>query len=100
MWSLLLAGGYLKVKNYEAYETEYGEWREDYELELTNFEVRVMFRGMVRDWFDSTSSNYSDFLKALLLGDVKAMNTYMNKVTSEMFSYFDTGKSPLGAPDG
>lgn len=99
VWSLLLAGGYLKVKNYEAYETEYGEWREDYELELTNFEVRVMFRGMVRDWFDSTSSNYSDFLKALLLGDVKAMNTYMNKVTSEMFSYFDTGKSPLGEPE-
>lgn len=96
---LLLAGGYLKVKNYEAYETEYGEWREDYELELTNFEVRVMFRGMVRDWFDSTSSNYSDFLKALLLGDVKAMNTYMNKVTSEMFSYFDTGKSPIGEPE-
>ena len=99
VWSLLLAGGYLKVKNYEAYETEYGEWREDYELELTNFEVRVMFRGMVRDWFDSTSSNYSDFLKALLLGDVKAMNTYMNKVTSEMFSYFDTGKSPIGEPE-
>lgn len=99
VWSLLLAGGYLKVKNYEAYETEYGEWREDYELELTNFEVRVMFRGMVRDWFDSTLSNYSDFLKALLLGDVKAMNTYMNKVTSEMFSYFDTGKSPIGEPE-
>lgn len=96
VWSLLLASGYLKVKNYDAYETEYGEWREDYELELTNFEVRIMFRSMVRSWFDSPSSNYNDFLKALLLGDIKAMNTYMNKVTLEMFSYFDTGHGSQG----
>lgn len=26
--------------------------------------------------------------------DVRGMNVYMNKVTAEMFSYFDTGKSP------
>ncbi|MCM1213567.1 MAG: ATP-binding protein [Lachnospiraceae bacterium] len=99
VWSLLLASGYLKVKNYEAYEKEYGEWKEDYELELTNFEVRVMFRGMVRDWFDSPYSNYNDFLKALLLGDVRAMNTYMNRVTLEMFSYFDTGRGQQGEPE-
>lgn len=99
VWSLLLASGYLKVKNYEACETEYGEWKQNYELELTNFEVRIMFRSMVRDWFDSTSSSYSDFLKALLLGDIKAMNTYMNKVTTEMFSYFDTSKSFQGEPE-
>ncbi|MCM1560747.1 MAG: ATP-binding protein, partial [Butyrivibrio sp.] len=99
VWSLLLASGYLKVKNYEAHEEEYGEWKENYELELTNFEVRVMFRGMVRDWFDSPSSNYNDFLKALLLGDVRAMNTYMNRVTLEMFSYFDTGRGQQGEPE-
>ena len=99
VWSFLLAGGYLKVKSYETYETEYGEWREVYELELTNFEVRVMFRSMVRDWFDSPSSYYNDFIKALLLGDVKAMNTYMNRVTLEMFSYFDTGKGPQREPE-
>mgnify|MGYP007025195459 CR=1 FL=1 len=34
VWSLLLASGYLKVKNFETHETEYGEWKEDYELEL------------------------------------------------------------------
>ncbi len=100
VWSLLLASGYLKVKSYETYITEYGEWRQDYELELTNFEVRVMFRAMVRSWFDSPSSNYNDFIKALLLGDVMAMNTYMNRVTLEMFSYFDTGGGVQGdAPE-
>lgn len=93
VWSLLLASGYLKVKNFETYTTEYGEWKEEYELELTNFEVRVMFRNMVGGWFDPALSDYNDFIRALLLGDVKAMNLYMNKVTLEMFSYFDTGKN-------
>ena len=91
IWSLLLASGYLKVKDYRAYYTEYGEWQQDYELELTNYEVRIMFRTMVRGWFNRSSSNYNDFIKALLLGDLEAMNIYMNRVTQEMFSFFDTG---------
>lgn len=94
VWSLLLASGYLKVKDFQAYTTEYGEWREEYELAITNFEVRVMFRNMVRSWFDPSSYNYNNFIKALLLADVKAMNTYMNKVASEMFSSFDSGTKP------
>ncbi len=99
IWSLLLASGYLKVKSYKAYMAEYGEWRQDYELELTNFEVRIMFQDMVHDWFDGSSSNYSDFIKALLLGDIEAMNVYMNRVTQEMFSYFDTGRNPYSEPE-
>ena len=51
----------------------------------------IMFENMIRDWF-SESDNYNDFIKALLLGDVDAMNTYMNRVTAEIFSYFDTGR--------
>lgn len=94
IWSLLLASGYLKVKKHETYTTEYGEWKEDYELELTNFEVRAMFRGMVRKWFGGVQSDYNDFIKALLLGDLKAMNKYMNRITEEMFSSFDVGKKP------
>ena len=94
MWSLLLASGYLKVKDFQAYLSDFGEWKEEYELELTNFEVRVMFRNMVRGWFAAAAWKYNDFIKALLLGDLKAMNTYMNKVTIEMFSCFDTGKTP------
>ncbi len=94
VWSLLLASGYLKVVTYKQYVTDYGEWKEEYELALTNFEVRVMFRSMVRGWFDRVSSNYNAFIKALLWNDVKAMNTYMNRVTMEMFSYFDTGRNP------
>ena len=94
IWSLLLASGYLKVKKYEAYVSEFGKWRQDYELELTNFEVMTMFQGMIQRWFGSVKSDYNDFIKALLMDDLKAMNVYMNRVTIEMFSYFDTGKKP------
>ena len=92
IWSLLLASGYLKVKKYEAYVSEFGKWRQDYELELTNFEVKTMFQGMIHRWFGSVKSDYNDFIKALLSEDLEAMNVYMNRVTTEMFSYFDTGR--------
>ncbi len=94
IWSLLLAAGYLKVKQFNAYETEFGDWKEEYELELTNFEVKTMFRGMVRRWFGCVSSEYNDFIKALLVDDIRAMNGYMNRVALATFSYFDTGKNP------
>ena len=94
IWSLLLAGGYLKVVDYQAYMTEYGIWKEEYELALTNLETRITFTNMVRDWFDNISSDYNDFIKALLAGDLKTMNFFMNKVSSEMFGSFDGGNKP------
>lgn len=94
IWSLLLASGYLRVKSREIKQTEYFEWKQIYELEITNFEIKVMFRNMVRGWFASSSSNYNDFIKALLSDDLKAMNHYMNRVTKTMFSYFDSGSRP------
>lgn len=95
IWSLLLASGYLKVTG-TAFEERTG--RMYYDLTLTNKEVHIMFANMVQDWF-AWNDDYNDFIKALLLGDVKAMNLYMNRVTAEMFSYFDTGRSPQGEPE-
>lgn len=95
VWSLLLASGYLKVVD-TVFTEQTG--RRQYKLALTNKEVRLMFEDIVRDWF-SWNDNYNDFVKALLLGDLKAMNTYMNRVTMEMFSYFDTSKNPQGEPE-
>ena len=87
----------LKANRYKAYMSETGEWKQEYELELMNFEVETMFRAIVKKWFSGASSNYNDFIRALLLGDIKAMNTYMNKVTMATFRYFDTGRNPSGA---
>ncbi|MDE6518385.1 MAG: ATP-binding protein, partial [Acetatifactor sp.] len=96
VWSLLLASGYLKVLSYEREELlESGE-EVKYELTLTNYEVERMFNGMVRGWFKCAQADYNDFIKALLAGDTKAMNAYMNRVALNTFSYFDTGLKPSG----
>jgi len=96
VWSLLLASGYLKVLSYESYR-DISVWNQPkYTLSLTNLEVKVMFQNMIRDWFTETEPDYNDFIRALLLGDVKAMNGYMNRVALNTFSYFDTGKRPSG----
>ena len=95
IWSLLLASGYLKVIDYEKYDN-YDIIEPKYELQLTNHEVELMFRQMVKGWFRATSEDYNDFVKALLIGDLDAMNEYMNRVALNTFSSFDTGKRPSG----
>ena len=94
IWSLLLASGYLKV---ERYENDPSIGWEEYELSLTNMEVRLMFQNMIRQWFTKDITSYNNFVKALLLNDKKAMNRYMNRVAIHSFSYFDTGKNPSEA---
>ena len=94
IWSLLLASGYVKALSYENLDLlDFGE-EQMYELTLTNYEVRRMFEGMVRSWFSAAKADYNDFIKAMLLGDIRAMNAYMNRVALSTFSYFDTGKNP------
>ena len=90
IWSLLLASGYLKVN--QIYEDEKTD-RFVYHLMITNREVRMMFEDMIRDWFSEEDVPYNEFIKAMLSGDVKAMNRYMNTVSLETFSYFDTAKN-------
>ena len=89
IWSLLLASGYLKV---ETYTLEEGI--EEYDLKLTNKEVRLMFQNMIEGWFKQYSPAYNDFIKAFLEDDLDAMNYYINKVALATFSNFDTGKKP------
>ena len=96
IWSLLLVSGYLKIISNEEHETPYGEWNQFYELSVTNFEVMVMFRSMVHGWFAASASNYNAFIKALLQDDLRAMNTYMNRVALATFSFFDSGNKPSG----
>ena len=93
IWSLLLASGYLKAVGVE-FDEFTGRW--NYNLALTNKEVQIMFEQMIRDWFGEYEEEYNDFVKALLKGDLAAMNYYMNKVALAVFSYFDTGKSLSG----
>lgn len=91
IWSLLLASGYLKV---ERYTMDPDTGKEEYDLKLTNKEVRLMFQNMIEGWFKTYVPAYNDFIKALLEGDVEAMNYYMNKVALATFSNFDVGNKP------
>ena len=94
IWSLLLASGYVKALSYERLDLLAPGEEQMYELTLTNYEVARMFQGMVRSWFSTAKADYNDFIKAILLGNIRAMNAYMNRVALSTFSYFDTGKNP------
>ena len=90
VFSLLVAAGYLKIV--DVMETE--GLRKKCRLSLTNLEVRHMFQDMVRLWFEDTSSRYNDFIKALLMNDLRYMNRFMNDVALSTFSSFDSGNRP------
>ncbi len=91
IWSLLLASGYLCVES-AFLNMESG--RKEYDLALTNKEVRLMFDQMIRDWFREYTPSYSRFVKALLAGNIREMNHYMNRVALDTFSFFDSGNRP------
>ena len=91
IWSLLLASGYLKVLNFEKMDEMETDEKVNYELTLTNREVRRMFSNMISDWFGPAEDDYNGFIKSMLNGELKAMNAYMNRVALNLFSYFDTG---------
>ena len=91
IWSLLVASGYLRVE-----QVEYrGAWRKPwYHLMITNLETMGMFSDMFSGWFENSGTNYNAFIKALLKGNIKEMNAYMNDVALTTFSSFDTGNHP------
>ena len=91
IWSLFLTSGYLKVESYALNEYTGADL---YELALTNKEVQIMFRKMIKKWFSGTGTVYNGFIRALLQDDIKSMNAYMNRVDLATFSYFDSGKNP------
>lgn len=97
VWSLLLAGGYLKIVKTGVWNRESCESGiEDisYELALTNQEIVFLFKKLIRGWFDPTDAAYNGFIKAMLADNVKEMNAYMNKAVPLLLGCFDTGNRP------
>ncbi len=94
IWSLLLASGYLKVvhttsfRKPDAYLTA-----QIYTLELTNYEVYLMFSTLIQLWFAQTGG-LSDFTKAMLLGDPDTMEEYLGDMMLTCMSSFDGGMTP------
>ena len=69
VWSLLVSSGYMKPISQNGKKTE---------ITITNYEVRQMFEGLVEEWFGMERSEYNDFIRALLKGNVREMNKTMN----------------------
>ncbi len=93
IWSLMVASGYLKIDKIEYRGILHVPW---YHLKITNLETLGMFSEMFVGWFQNTRSNYNAFIKAMLCGNIKEMNAYMNEVALATFSSFDTGSHPSG----
>jgi hypothetical protein len=62
-------------------------------------EVESMFNDMVKGWFEQDKTDYNGFIQALLLDNVKRMNTFINKFSMNTFSYFDSGSKPSDASE-
>ncbi len=91
VWSLLMASGYLKpVDRHFNYDT--GKYL--YKLKITNYETKIMFKNMISGWFPESLISYSYFREALIAGDIGYMNQFMNEISEEIFSTFDTGRKP------
>jgi hypothetical protein len=90
----MLAAGYLKVEHVEFV----GKFNRGlYTLALSNLEVEGMMNSLVEGWFKGDNTTYyNDFVKALLLDDVEAMNEFMNEIALNSFSSFDISKNASG----
>ncbi len=94
IWSLFLASGYLKLISYFIDE-ENGT--EKYKLALTNKEVKIMFRRMIEGWFSNFTPSYNRFITAMLAGNRKEMNIYMN--LADRYSITSNRESGFGRYD-
>ena len=61
-----------------------------YTLELTNYEVYLMFSTLIQLWFAQTGG-LSDFTKAMLQGDPDTMEEYLGDMMLTCMSSFDGG---------
>lgn len=90
IWSLFLAGGYLKIVS-KTFDGSFYHYR----MALTNKEVRIMFHSLILEWFKPAGTSYSEFTKALVQEDTDALNYYLNDILLNVASSFDTRKKVM-----
>ena len=89
VWGLMLGTGYLKVV--KTVNLEEGI----YKVELPNYEIKLMFQEMVREWFKDKGigNNLKDILKDLVDLNLYEFERKFRVLVEEMFSYMDVGKN-------
>ena len=89
VWGLMLGTGYLKVV--KTVNLEEGI----YKVELPNYEIKLMFQEMVREWFKDKGigNNLRDILQDLVDLNLNEFERKFRVLVEEMFSYMDVGKN-------
>ena len=89
VWGLMLGTGYLKVV--ETVNLEEGI----YKVELPNYEIKLMFQEMVREWFKDKGigNNLKDILKDLVDLNLYEFERKFRVLVEKMFSYMDVGRN-------
>ncbi len=89
IWGLLLGTGYLKVV--EVVDLQ----RKLYKVQLTNYEIQLLFEDIIDDWFrDKVIGNdLNTILKDLITLNLKEFEKKFEILVRQMFSYMDVGEN-------
>ena len=89
IWGLMLQTGYLKVV--ETVDLVTGI----YKVKLPNNEIKELFRGIIRDWFNNKviGNNLKSILEDLITLNLSEFEKKFRVLVKEMFSYFDVGEN-------
>lgn len=94
-WSLLLAVGYVRASNI----VREGNIVEC-DIEITNYETRIMFDQQLKNLRENRHMLATEFVNHLLNRDMERLNLYINALTRECISYYDTAhQGECGAPE-
>lgn len=88
LWSFLLFSGYLKPVEQLDFET----WK----LQIPNREIRVVYRNLVRRWFDETveTNRLEEMIRALEKGDVGGFEEMLSLIVLRVMSCHDLAGEP------
>ena len=89
IWGLMLGTGYLKVS--EVVNLAEGI----YKVKLPNYEIKLLFQEMVRDWFKDKviGNDLRSILKDLVELNLSEFEKKFRILVREMFSYMDVGEN-------
>ena len=89
IWGLMLGTGYLKVD--EVVNLAEGV----YKVKIPNYEIKELFRGIIRDWFNDKviGNNLNSIMKDLITLNLEEFEEKFTILVREMFSYMDVGIS-------
>ena len=92
LWSFLLMSGYLKYTDYKMNDSQ----ELYYTLSIPNFEVKFIYRNIIRNYFSSKmeARKLDIMLKALIEGDVVLFEEKFQDLVALVFSYHDFGGEP------